>query len=149
MFTIHQQVTIQRPSGEIFAFLADPANIPRWRPDVVETRAATSAPLEVGSTYDEVVNFGGPKAQTFQVTALQANRCLEVTAVAGLNIRPTQRYTLTVDGVHTTVSMEVHVRTGGVFRLMEPLLPRMISAKWRTYAGRLRELLENQTVMTT
>jgi hypothetical protein len=37
----------------------------------------------------------------------------------------------------------VTVRTRGLFRLLEPLLPKMIAAKWRDYAVRLKTLLEN------
>ncbi len=60
MFTIQQDVTIARPVDQVFAFLADPANIPRWRPDVVETRSG--GPLQAGSEFEEIINFGGRKA---------------------------------------------------------------------------------------
>ena len=52
MFTIQQDVTIARPVDQVFAFLADPANIPRWRPDVVETRSG--GPLQAGSEFEEI-----------------------------------------------------------------------------------------------
>jgi len=61
MFTIQQSVTIARPVEEVFAVLADPASIPRWRPDVLETRSG--GPLQAGSEFDEVLNFGGRKTQ--------------------------------------------------------------------------------------
>src|SRR6266849_9215410 len=64
MFTIQQSVTIARPVEEVFAFLADPASIPRWRPDVLEARSG--GPLQAGSEFDEVLNFGGRKTQTFR-----------------------------------------------------------------------------------
>ena len=92
MFTIQQSVTIARPVEEVFAFLADPANIPRWRQDVVEAR--NGAPLHTGSEFEEILNFGGRKAQTFRVDVFEANKTLEVAAIAGLGIRPTQRYSL-------------------------------------------------------
>jgi uncharacterized protein YndB with AHSA1/START domain len=60
MFTIHQSVTIARPANEVFAFLADPESIPRWRPDVLAARSG-GAPLQLGSEFDEVINFGGPQ----------------------------------------------------------------------------------------
>jgi hypothetical protein len=50
---------------------------------------------------------------------------------------------------HTTVSIRVTVRTLGVFRVLEPLLPRMINAKWRDYGERLRKLLESRPVVTS
>jgi uncharacterized protein YndB with AHSA1/START domain len=147
MFTIQQSVTIARPVEEVFAFLADPANIPRWRQDVVEARSG--APLRAGSEFEEVINFGGRKAQTFRVEVFEANQTLEVAAIAGLGIRPTQRYSLSSSGGHTTVSIRVTVRTLGVFRVLEPLLPRMITAKWRDYGERLREVLERRPTVTS
>jgi len=39
------------------------------------------------------------------------------------------------------------VRAQGLFRVLEPLLPRMIASKWRDYSTRLRELLETQPVV--
>ena len=82
MFTIQQSVTIARPVEEVFAFLADPDSIPQWRPDVLETRSG--GPLQAGSEFDEVLNFGGRKTQTFRVTVFEANKTLEVTASLAL-----------------------------------------------------------------
>jgi uncharacterized protein YndB with AHSA1/START domain len=141
MFTIQQSVTIARPVEEVFAFLANLDNIPRWRPDVLEVRGG---PFRVGSEFDEVINFGGRKAQTFRVEVVEPNETLEVAAIAGLGIRPTQRYALSHHAGTTTVAIQVTVRTRGLFRLLEPLLPKMIAAKWRDYSDRLRGLLENQ-----
>jgi uncharacterized protein YndB with AHSA1/START domain len=146
MFTIHQRVTIARPVDEVFACLADPESIPGWRPDVLEARSG-GVRLQLGSEFDEVINFGGRKSQTFRVTVFEPNETLEVAAIAGLGIRPTQRYALSTRDRSTTVSIRVTVRTRGLFRLLEPLLPKMIAAKWRTYGDRLRGLLENQPVV--
>ena len=113
MFTIQQSVTIARPVEEVFAFLADPASIPRWRPDVLETRSG--GPLQAGSEFDEVLNFGGRKTQTFRVTVFEANKTLEVAAIAGLGIRPTQRYSVSSNAGSTAVSIRVsRARAGSV-----------------------------------
>jgi uncharacterized protein YndB with AHSA1/START domain len=146
MFTIEQSVTIARPVDQVFAFLADTDNIPRWRPDVLEARSG-GGPLEMGREFDEVINFGGRKTQTFRVDVFEPNEILEVAAIAGLGIRPTQRYVLSNSDGATTVSIRVTVRTLGLFRFLEPLLPKMIAAKWRDYSDRLRALLENQPVV--
>jgi uncharacterized protein YndB with AHSA1/START domain len=146
MFTIQQTVTIARPANDVFAFLADPECIPRWRPDVLEARSG-GTPLQLGSEFDEVINFGGRKTQTFRIEVFDANKTLEVVAIAGLGIRPTQRYDLSDSNGNTTVSIRITVRTRGLFRLLEPLLPKMIAAKWRNYGDRLRGLLENPPVV--
>ena len=62
MFIIQQSITIARTVDEVFAVLADPASIPRWRPDVLETRSG--GPLQAGSEFDEILNFCGRKTQT-------------------------------------------------------------------------------------
>src|SRR5260370_10534526 len=129
----------------VFPFLADPASIPRWRPDVLETRG--DGPLQAGSEFDEVLNFGGRKTQTFRVTVFEANNTLEVAAIAGLGIRPTQRYSVSSKAAITMASIRVTVRAQGLFRAVEPLLPRMIASKWRDYSARLRKLLETQPVV--
>jgi len=64
MFTIQQSVTIARPVEQVFAFLADTNNIPRWRPDVLEARSA-GGPVRVGSQFDEVINFGDAESADF------------------------------------------------------------------------------------
>lgn len=142
-----ESVTIARPVDQVFAFLADPAKIPNWRPDVVETRSG--GPLHAGSEFEEVINFGGRKAQTFRVEVFEANTTLEVAAIAGLGIRPTQRHAVSRRDGNTTLSIRVTVRTQGPFRLLEPLLPRMITTKWRDYCERFCELLERQPVATS
>jgi uncharacterized protein YndB with AHSA1/START domain len=145
MFTIQQSVTIARPADQVFAFLANPDNNPRWRPDVLEAHSGGGR-LQIGSEFAEVISFGGRKAQTFRVAVFEPNETLEVAAIGGLGIRPTQRYTLSNHAGRTTVEIHVMVRTQGLFRLLEPLLPKMIAAKWRDYSDRLRGLLENQPV---
>jgi uncharacterized protein YndB with AHSA1/START domain len=143
MFTIQHSVMIARPVSQVFAFLADPNTIPIWRPDVLEVRSI-GGPPRMGSEFDEVISFGGRKTQTFRVDVFEPHQTLEVVAIAGLGIRPTQRYSLSSRGDSTTLSIRVTVRTRGLFRLLEPLLPKMITAKWRNYGDRLRGLLENQ-----
>jgi uncharacterized protein YndB with AHSA1/START domain len=83
VFTIQQTVTIAQPVDQVFAFLANPDAIRRWRPDVVEVRSGDS-PLRMGSEFHEVVNFGGRKTQTFRVDVYELEHTLEVAAIAGL-----------------------------------------------------------------
>jgi hypothetical protein len=87
------------------------------------------------------------KTQTFRIEVFDANKTLEAVAIAGLGIRSAQRYDLSDSNGTTTVSIRITVRTRGLFRLLEPLLPKMITAKWRNYGDRLRGLLENQPVV--
>src|SRR5439155_14430875 len=113
MFTIRQSVTIAKPVDHVFAFLANSGNIPRWRPDIVEVRSG-DVPLKVWSEFSEIINFGGRKTQTFRVDMYEPRNTLEVAAIAGLGIRPTQRYLPSNSAGTTTVAIHVTVRTEGL-----------------------------------
>ena len=51
MQTFENTVTIQRPADEVFAFLADFENIPRWNYAIEETKKASAGPVGVGTRY--------------------------------------------------------------------------------------------------
>src|SRR5258707_12067667 len=102
MHTFQQRAVTARRVKVVLVFLADPASIPGWRPDVLETRGG--GPLQAGSEVDEVLNFGGRKTQTFRVTVFEANKTLEAAAIAGHGIRPTQRYSVSSKAGSTMVS---------------------------------------------
>ena len=42
-------VLIRRPTSDVFAFLADPANIPRWNYAITATQQVTPGPLGLGT----------------------------------------------------------------------------------------------------
>jgi polyketide cyclase/dehydrase/lipid transport protein len=51
MHAFQNTVTIARPVGEVFAFLADLRNIPRWNYAVARTVPTSPSPAEAGATY--------------------------------------------------------------------------------------------------
>src|SRR5213082_921757 len=54
MITTRVSVQINRPVEEVFAFVADPANFPRWAGALVkESRQTSPGPIEVGTTFTQ------------------------------------------------------------------------------------------------
>ena len=51
MDTFQNTVTIARPAGEVFAFLADLRNIPRWNYAIARTVPTSPGPAGAGATY--------------------------------------------------------------------------------------------------
>jgi uncharacterized protein YndB with AHSA1/START domain len=64
MQTFENTVTIQRPAGQVFAFLADFENIPRWNYAIEDTSKISAGPVGVGTRYCRPVRFraGVPRA---------------------------------------------------------------------------------------
>ena len=63
MQTFENTVTIQRPAEEVFAFLADFENIPKWNYAIEETSKTSAGPVGVGPDTARPVPFraGAPR----------------------------------------------------------------------------------------
>src|SRR5260370_26759821 len=46
-----QEQVIERPVSEVFAFISDPENLPRWNYYVIGCMKLDTSPARVGSTY--------------------------------------------------------------------------------------------------
>lgn len=64
---------IERPIDEVFAFLADGTNDPRFSPRVQEIRKTTDGPIGVGTVFESKVKDAGMTTRRkFELTELQA-----------------------------------------------------------------------------
>jgi uncharacterized membrane protein len=85
------EVTITRPVAEVFAFVADGLNAPRWRPGVVDVASVSGAGL--GAVYKQGVKGPGGRRidADYRITAYEPNRRLAFEAIAG-PVRPTGQF---------------------------------------------------------
>ena len=51
MIHLEKSTIVRRPSDEVFAFVADQTNAPRWQSGIVEVRRLTDGPPGVGSRH--------------------------------------------------------------------------------------------------
>jgi uncharacterized protein YndB with AHSA1/START domain len=64
---------IDRPIEEVFAFLADGTNDPKFSPRVQEIRKTTDGPVGVGTVFESTVKDAGMKtSRKFELTDLEA-----------------------------------------------------------------------------
>jgi len=72
-------VEIARPADEVFAFVADFANNPRWQGGMVACRWTSENTGQVGSTYAQEARFlGRPIITEFEVVAVDPGRSIEI-----------------------------------------------------------------------
>ena len=141
MITVERSVTIDCPVEEVFAFVSNPARIPEWRKDVLESTGPKSG-AGVGTEFIEKINFMGKKDFTMKIREFDPNHREVIENIAGPGVRPTQSFTFTPSGNSTMLNVHVSVRTHGLFRLLEPLLPKMIGKNWDGYLETLKNKLE-------
>jgi hypothetical protein len=66
-------VVIDRPIDEVFAFVADGTNDPKFSPRVQEIRKTTDGPVGVGTIFESTVKDAGMKSnRRFELTTFEA-----------------------------------------------------------------------------
>ena len=113
MAAARHQVTIRRPPDDVFAYLADGVNGPRWRSGIVDIALVSGSGL--GAVYSQGVKGpGGRRVDAdYRITTFEPDRRLAFEAIAG-PVRPVGEYTLEEidDGTRLTFSLEAQL--GGI-----------------------------------
>lgn len=144
MISVEDSVTIDRPVPEVFAFVSDPSNDPKWRFDVLESGQTSPGHTQVGSRIRSVVKFMGRRDTEFEVTGFEPSRLVEFQAPSRMpmGLEPRITYLFESEDGGTRFTRRVEMEPTGAFRIMGPLMAAM-SRRYNTRHLRdLKELLE-------
>jgi ligand-binding SRPBCC domain-containing protein len=148
METFKNTVTIDRPAEEVFAFLADFENVPRWNYAVDQTRKASPGPVGVGTTYRQTRSIPSRSEEGFEVTAFEMDKRLAVLGQIG-PFRARISYLLEAAAGGTRLTNDVALEPSpGVLRLAARLATPRVKAAVAENLSKLKEILEagNQQV---
>jgi hypothetical protein len=81
--TFENTVMISRPIEDVFAFLSDFENIPKWNYAIVETHKVSEGAVGVGTIYQQVRSVPRRSEERFEVTAYNPPRQLEIRGQLG------------------------------------------------------------------
>jgi len=129
-------VTVDRPIEDVFAYLADGTNNPRWRKGVLSIER-TSAQGGAGATYRQKLRGPGgrPIDGDYRITRYQPSNLIEFQVTAG-PARPTGRFALTEDGpARTTVTFSLDLEPTGLMRLMSRMVAKTMRSEVDQLAG--------------
>jgi uncharacterized protein YndB with AHSA1/START domain len=117
MPSARNEVTIERPPSEVFAFIADGLNGPKWRPGILDI--AHESGTGVGATYKQGVKGPGGRrvAADYRITAFEPNTRLAFEGIAG-PVRPTGEYLLADTGGGTHLTFSLQAELGGIKKLL-------------------------------
>jgi len=121
-------VTIARPAGEVFAFLANAENDTQWRGRVIEmTRTSGQG---VGTTYRQIV--AGPGGRRIdadgEITEIVADQRIAFRTTKG-PVRPTGSYELHAGAGGTVVTFRLAAKLGGVKKLIAPMVAKTMKSE--------------------
>ena len=142
MRRIETDIVIDRPVEEVFEFVSNPENDTSWQSGLEESRLTSEGPMGVGSTHLVVRRFLGKRIESLsEVTRFEPN------AKIGLNsLSPPGQFAVeyTFEPINggTRITTVAQADSGGLFKLGEPLVMKMVEAEMRRDFAALKELLE-------
>ncbi|MGH2395015.1 MAG: SRPBCC family protein [Candidatus Limnocylindria bacterium] len=142
MATFENTVTIRRPVQDVFAFLADFENIPRWNYAILETRKVSPGPVGVGTTYRQIRSVPRRSEEGFEVTAFEPAGRLEIHGDIG-PFTATISYLLAPMGDETRLTNAGDLQpASGALRLLAPLAASRVKTAVAANLDTLKQVLE-------
>ena len=144
MIKVAVEIDIDRPAAEVFAYLEDAENNPRWIPNMRSCRWTTPPPIAVGSKYEQQSEFLGRKIVTnFEVTEHQPGRAITIASRQGSSFPVTVTRMVDPRGAGSCHVTEVtEGDTSGFYAIATPLLRPMVVRNIRRDYRNLKRILE-------
>ncbi|HEX2304231.1 MAG TPA: SRPBCC family protein [Gaiella sp.] len=135
-------VEIARPPAEVYAFLADPSNLPLWQEEVEEVRGTTGKPLPAGTTFTEVRTFMGKRVESvLEITASEPGREFSLRSLSG-PVSFSARHLLQPTDDGTLLRLVGEADPGKLLGLAGPLVRKVAERRAHTDFDRLKSRLE-------
>ena len=143
MIDVVTHLEVGRPAADVFAFVSDQLNAPRWQRGLREVRRTTDGPIGVGSEHVFVRRFAGRRIEA-------RNRFVEfvpgryvafeipdgkMTGHASYLVEP-------IDSDRSQLTSGMRFDVAGWMRFAEPLLARILERDTRRDEQTLKRLLE-------
>jgi carbon monoxide dehydrogenase subunit G len=143
VFTRSVSVVITRPPDEVFAFVEDARNRPRWDDSVESEELTSPEPIGVGTTVHTRLrpSMGRSYEYTWEVTEHDPPDRMTIQSTSG-PFPTTLAYQLEGHPGATRVDFAVTGRPTGVLRLLQPLIARTIQKNLDRGFARLKQVLE-------
>ncbi len=125
MAHINGEITINRPVQEVFDFVADERNEPRYNPRMLRAEKLSPGPVGLGSRFRAVMRSRPrPVEMTTECTGFERPRRLaSTTRLSKMDIQGTLTFDPVPAGTRMQWSWQLQPR--GVLKLMSPMMARM------------------------
>jgi carbon monoxide dehydrogenase subunit G len=138
-----REIDIGRPPAEVFAYLADLANLPAWQGSVEEIVPDEPGPLREGAGFTEVRRIAGKRLESrLEVERLDDGRELTLRVVSG-PVPGRVQHVLEPAGDGTRLRLVGELVGGGLRGLAGPLLERAAKREADADLRRLKSVLES------
>jgi polyketide cyclase/dehydrase/lipid transport protein len=139
---VNGQIIIDRPVDEVFDFVADERNEPRYNPQMRYAEQTSAGPIGVGTTFRaESTSRGRPVMMTIAFTEYQRPRRLtSATHLSTMDIQGTLTFDPVPEGTRMRWSWDLQPQ--GMLKLMTPVIALIGRRQERTIWTGLKRYLE-------
>jgi len=143
MRRVEAGITIAAPPEEVFAFVADLDNLPRWQSGIVSTQRTSPDPVGLGSTARVVRDLAGQSLTVdLTITDFEPGRRLALASeTSGVSVTATLEMEPTDDG--TVARSGIEIKAGSVFMApLEGMIAGAAASELASGLERLRDAVE-------
>jgi len=149
VISVRVTIDVDRPPDEVFAYLEDAENNPRWIPNMRSCRWTTPAPVAVGSRYEQTSAFLGRRIRTsFEVTEHEPGHRVTIESREGSSfpITVTRIVEPRADGGSHVIEV-VDGDASRFYAIATPLLRAMVTLNVRRDYRNLKRVLERRSIV--
>jgi uncharacterized membrane protein len=143
MINVEVSTVINRPIPEVFAFVANLENHPKWETDFQEVKRLTSTPGGVGTLFQCVLKMPGKSMTSkFEITEYEVNKKIAFEGELAGPAKPKGSYIFESVAPGTKVTALPRPQLRGLFKLLEPIMAGYIRRQNQAHLSNLKQLLE-------
>jgi len=143
MINIEESIIINRPVAEVFAFVANFENHPRWESNFQKVKLINSTPNGVGTKYQCELKLPGQTATSvFEITEYEVNKKIAFEGEAAGPAKPDGSFLFASAGDGTRVTLLPRPKFRGFFKLLEPLMAGYVRKQNQDHLKKLKSILE-------
>ncbi|MGH2812780.1 MAG: SRPBCC family protein [Actinomycetota bacterium] len=144
MITYEGTESIARPPSEVFGFVSDIRNEPRWHTDILEARLIEGASVAKGSKFGvKFKPFMGQSEGTITIVEYDSPRRIVFRGRMG-KMEPTVIHTVEPDHGGSRFTRRLELEPRGLLRLMAPLMGGMFRKQNAGFVATLKRVLEDR-----
>jgi uncharacterized membrane protein len=143
MINVEASTVINRPVAEVFDFVANFENHPKWEMNFQKVKLLNSTPTGVGTTYQCELKLPGQSATSkFEITEYEANKKIAFEGEAAGPAKPKGSFLFQSVTGGTKLTLLPRPEFRGFFKLLEPMMAGYIRKQNEEHLSNLKRLLE-------
>jgi uncharacterized protein YndB with AHSA1/START domain len=145
MVDVKVSTDINSPVHEVFEYVKDEANIPKWDEDLITATKTSPGETGVGSTFHlDIKPFMGVTSGVGKVVGFESDRLIELQWDFG-KMKSHVFHIFEPSGSGTTFTRRIQIEPAGFMKLMAPMMGSRIKKMNHKYLATLKGLIESRS----